>query len=139
MITIYYNRLEDHGYGILSSDRWSDGDGAYQYLFRAPSGNHILGNHYSLISIGSMWAIIHFKVKVGTALNSKAILADAGCTRACSMILSGVLLAASLIYELTGFGWADSLGSIFIAWLSFQEGREAFEKASGMGCRCCRA
>jgi divalent metal cation (Fe/Co/Zn/Cd) transporter len=91
----------------------------------------------SLISIGSMWALIHFKVKVGTALNSQAILADAGCTRIC-LILSGILLAASLIYELTGFGWVDSLGSISIAWLSFREGREAFEKASGIGeCGCC--
>jgi divalent metal cation (Fe/Co/Zn/Cd) transporter len=91
----------------------------------------------SLISIGTMWALVYFKVKVGTALNSQAILADAGCTRTC-MILSGVLLAASLIYEVTGFGGVDSLGSIFIAWLSFREGREAFEKASGMcGCSCC--
>lgn len=91
----------------------------------------------SLVSIGSMWALIHFKARVGTALNSQAILADAECTRTC-LILSGVLLAASLIYELTGFGGVDSLGSMFIAWLSFREGREAFEKASGMGgCGCC--
>lgn len=89
----------------------------------------------SLVSIGTMWALIHFKVKVGTALNSQAILADAGCTRTC-LFLSGVLLAASLIYELTGFGGADSLGSIFIAWLSFREGREAFEKARGISCGC---
>jgi divalent metal cation (Fe/Co/Zn/Cd) transporter len=105
------------------------------------SGHHpestFWGVVISLISIGSMWALIHFKVKVGTALNSQAILADAGCTRVC-MILSGVLLAASLIYELTGFGWVDSLGSISIAWLSFREGREAFEKAGGKGgCGCC--
>jgi divalent metal cation (Fe/Co/Zn/Cd) transporter len=89
----------------------------------------------SLISIGSMWVLIHFKVKVGNALNSQAILADAGCTRTC-MILSGVLLAASLIYELTGWSGADSLGSVFIAWLSFREGREAFQKAAGIGCCC---
>jgi divalent metal cation (Fe/Co/Zn/Cd) transporter len=68
-------------------------------------------------------------------LNSQAILADAGCTRTC-MVLSGILLVASLIYELTGFGWVDSLGSMFIAWLSFREGREAFQKAAGLGCGC---
>jgi divalent metal cation (Fe/Co/Zn/Cd) transporter len=110
-------------------------------LYNVYSGHHpettFWGIVISLISIGSMWALIHFKVKVGTALNSQAILADAGCTRTC-LILSGVLLVASLIYELTGFGLVDSLGSIFIAWLSFREGREAFEKASGMvGCGCC--
>jgi divalent metal cation (Fe/Co/Zn/Cd) transporter len=110
-------------------------------LYNIYSGHHpestFWGIVISLISIGSMWVLIHFKVKVGTALNSQAILADAGCTRIC-LILSGVLLAASLIYELTGIGWADSLGSISMAWLSFREGREAFDKASGIGgCGCC--
>jgi divalent metal cation (Fe/Co/Zn/Cd) transporter len=112
-------------------------------LYNIYSGHHpettFWGIVISLISIGSMWALIHFKVKVGTALNSQAILSDAGCTRTC-MVLSGILLAASLIYELTDFGGVDSLGSIFIAWLSFREGREAFEKASGIGvcgCGCC--
>ena len=110
-------------------------------LYNIYSGHHpestFWGIVISLISIGSMWVLIHFKVKVGTALNSQAILADAGCTRIC-LILSGVLLAASLIYQLTGVGWVDSLGSISMAWLSFQEGREAFEKASGIGgCGCC--
>jgi divalent metal cation (Fe/Co/Zn/Cd) transporter len=108
-------------------------------VYNIYSGHHpettFWGIVISLISIGSMWALIHFKVKVGTALNSQAILADAGCTRAC-MILSGVLLAASLIYEVTGFGGADSIGSIFIAWLAFREGREAFEKANGISCGC---
>ncbi len=49
----------------------------------------------SLVSILTMWLLIHYKVKVGKALNSPAILADAACTRAC-LQLSVVLLAASL-------------------------------------------
>lgn len=109
-------------------------------LYNFYSGHHpettFWGIVISLISIGTMWALIHFKVKVGTALKSQAILADAGCTRAC-LILSGVLLASSLIYEMTGFGGVDALGSIFIAWLSYREGREAFEKAGGIECHCC--
>jgi divalent metal cation (Fe/Co/Zn/Cd) transporter len=109
-------------------------------LYNIYSGHHpestFWGIVISLISIGSMWALIHFKVKVGTVLNSQAILADAGCTRIC-LILSGVLLAASLIYELTGIGWVDSLGSISMAWLSFREGREAFEKSRGIEACCC--
>jgi divalent metal cation (Fe/Co/Zn/Cd) transporter len=109
-------------------------------LYNIYSGHHpestFWGIVISLISIGSMWALIHFKVKVGTALNSQAILADAGCTRIC-LILSGVLLAASLIYELTGIGWVDSVGSISMAWLSFREGREAFEKSREIEACCC--
>jgi divalent metal cation (Fe/Co/Zn/Cd) transporter len=90
----------------------------------------------ALVSISFMWLLIHYKVKVGTALNSPAILADAACSRAC-LHLSLVLLAASLGYRLTGIGSLDAIGALLIAWLSFKEGREAFDKAKGLSCSCC--
>jgi divalent metal cation (Fe/Co/Zn/Cd) transporter len=89
----------------------------------------------SSLSISFMWFLIHHKTKVGTALNSPAILADAACSRAC-VYLSLVLLAASLGYELTGIGSLDALGALFIAWLTWREGRESFQKAAGMACSC---
>ncbi|MBT0652057.1 cation transporter [Geobacter luticola] len=89
----------------------------------------------ALVSIVAMQALIHYKVKVGTALNSPAILADAACTRTC-LQLSVVLLLASAGYTLTGIGWLDSIGSLGIAILSFREGREAFQKARGLACSC---
>ncbi|AJE02457.1 cation transporter [Geobacter pickeringii] len=89
----------------------------------------------SLVSISFMWLLIRHKTRVGKALNSPAILADAACSRAC-LLLSVVLLASSAGYELTGIGSLDSLGSLAIAWLSFREGREAFGKANGMACGC---
>jgi divalent metal cation (Fe/Co/Zn/Cd) transporter len=89
----------------------------------------------SVVSIISMQALLHYKVKVGTALNSSAILADAACTRTC-LQLSVVLLAASAGYTLTGIGYLDSAGSLLIALLSYREGREAFQKASGLACSC---
>lgn len=89
----------------------------------------------SLASISFMWLLIHFKTKVGTALNSPAILADAACSRAC-LSLSAVLLAASFGYAATGIGSLDSLGTIFIAWLSWREGRESLAKARGLPCSC---
>ena len=82
----------------------------------------------SLISIAVMWALLYAKVKTGRQLNSSAILADAECTRVC-MYMSLVLLAASGIYELTGFAYADSIGTLGLAWFSFKEGREWFETA----------
>jgi len=90
----------------------------------------------ALVSISFMWLLIHYKVKVGTALNSPAILADAACSRAC-LHLSLVLLAASLGYRLTGIASLDAIGAMLIAWLSFKEGREAFDKAKGLSCSCC--
>ena len=89
----------------------------------------------SLISISFMWYLIHQKTKVGNALNSPAILADAACSRAC-VYLSVVLMISSIGYELTGFGSLDALGAIFISWLTFKEGRESFAKARGMNCSC---
>lgn len=89
----------------------------------------------SLISIVSMWLLIQQKVKVGKALNSNAILADAACTRAC-LLLSVALLLASAGYELTGIGQLDAIGSLAIAWLSLKEGREAFAKSRGQACSC---
>jgi len=89
----------------------------------------------ALISIFTMWALIHFKVKVGRQLNSNAILEDANCTKAC-LYLSFTLLLASVGFELTGFGGIDSIGAILIAIFAFREGRESFEKARGESCHC---
>jgi len=87
----------------------------------------------SLVSIGTMWLLIQAKLKVGQALQSDAIIADANCTRAC-LYLSLVLLAASIGYELTGWGGIDAVGTFGIAWFAFKEGRESFGKAQGKQC-----
>lgn len=89
----------------------------------------------SLLSVSFMWFLIHQKIKVGTALGSPAVLADAACSRAC-LYLSVVLLIASIGYELTGIASLDAIGAMLIAWLTYREGREAFGKASGMECSC---
>jgi divalent metal cation (Fe/Co/Zn/Cd) transporter len=90
----------------------------------------------SLISIAVMWALVYSKTKIGKQLNSDAILADAGCTRVC-ISMSVVLLIASGFYELTGIGFIDTLGTLGIAYLSFKEGRECFEKVKkNSHCSC---
>jgi divalent metal cation (Fe/Co/Zn/Cd) transporter len=89
----------------------------------------------SLISIAIMWMLVTGKRRVGRALNSSPILADANCTMVC-IYMSIVLLAASVVYQLTGFGFVDSLGAIGLIYFSVNEGREAFEKAAGMEDAC---
>lgn len=89
----------------------------------------------SLISIVVMWALVMGKRKVGRALNSLPILADANCTMVC-IYMSIILLASSLIYEFTGLGFIDSIGAIGLIYFSYNEGREAFEKANGLECDC---
>jgi len=89
----------------------------------------------SVISIAMMWALVSGKRKVGRELNSQPILSDANCTMVC-IYMSVVLLISSLVYELTGFGFVDSIGALGLIWFSYSEGKEAFEKAAGMECDC---
>jgi len=89
----------------------------------------------SLISIAVMWALVMGKQKVGHALNSSPILADANCTMVC-IYMSIVLLVSSLIYQFTGFGFVDSLGALGLMYYSIKEGKEAFEKAAAIENGC---
>jgi len=89
----------------------------------------------SLISIAAMWALVMGKRKVGRALKSAPILADANCTMVC-LYMSVVLLASSLIYQFTGLGFVDSLGALGLIYFSVNEGKESFAKAAGLG-ECC--
>lgn len=89
----------------------------------------------SLISIAVMVWLMKVKKKIGKQLNSEPIIADANCTKVC-VYMSIVLLASSLIYELTGFAYSDIIGSAGLIYFSVSEGKEAFEKAKGKACSC---
>ncbi len=89
----------------------------------------------SLISIAVMVWLMNSKKNVGKKLDSDAIIADANCTKVC-VYMSLVLLVSSVIYELTGFAYADAIGAAGLAYFSISEGREAFEKAKGKMCEC---
>ena len=97
----------------------------------------IVGIVISLISILTMYALLHYKLKVGRALNSDAIIADANCTKTC-FYLSFILLASSLSYELFKIGYLDIAGSLGIAYFAFKEGKESIEKSnsSKLSCSC---
>lgn len=82
----------------------------------------------SIISILVMTWLMIAKRRVGNKLKSEPIISDSNCTRVC-VYMSIVLLASSLIYELTGFAYADSIGTAGLIYFSLSEGREAFQKA----------
>ena len=90
----------------------------------------------AVISIAIMWVLVYYKTKVGKALNSDAIIADAECTKVC-IYMSVVLLLASGLYHFTKLPYVDSIGALVLAYLSFREGQECFEKAkSDKHCVC---
>ena len=95
----------------------------------------IWGVLISIISILVMVWLMNAKKKVGEKLNSEPIVADSNCTKVC-VYMSIVLLVASFIYEITGFAYADVIGTAGLIYFSFAEGKEALEKAKGKECSC---
>jgi divalent metal cation (Fe/Co/Zn/Cd) transporter len=89
----------------------------------------------SLVSIAVMIWLMNAKKSTGKKLNSDPIISDANCTKIC-VYMSVVLLISSLIYEFTGFAYADVIGAAGLIWFSVSEGKEAFEKAKGKSCSC---
>jgi divalent metal cation (Fe/Co/Zn/Cd) transporter len=100
----------------------------YNLLTARQPATTLPGLVISLVSIAAMWALVMGKRTVGRTLDSPPILADANCTLVC-IYMSVVLLASSLIYQFTGFGFVDSLGALGLIYFSINEGKEAFEKA----------
>ncbi|MCL5029571.1 MAG: cation transporter [Bacteroidetes bacterium] len=91
----------------------------------------------SSVSIISMKLLMNYKLDVGQKLNSDAIIADANCTRTC-LNLSIILLISSLLYLFLKIAYIDILGSLGIAYYSFKEGKESFEKSRNnlLTCNC---
>lgn len=89
----------------------------------------------SIISIIVMIWLMVSKRNTGKLLDSQPIISDSNCTKVC-VYMSIVLLISSLIYELTGFAYADVIGAAGLIYFSYTEGREAFEKAEGKECEC---
>lgn len=91
----------------------------------------------SSISIATMYFLMSYKLKVGRAMNSDAIIADAMCTKTC-LYLSIILLSSSVLYELFGIAYFDVLGSLGIAYFAYKEGKEALElsRSGELKCMC---
>jgi divalent metal cation (Fe/Co/Zn/Cd) transporter len=85
----------------------------------------------SLLSIAVMYWLMKAKKSVGKKLNSEPLIADASCTKIC-IYMSLVLLVSSIVYELTGFAYADSVGAAGLIYFSIAEGKEAFEKIASL-------
>jgi divalent metal cation (Fe/Co/Zn/Cd) transporter len=104
-------------------------------IYRHTPETTIWGIIISFVSIAVMIWLMKAKTRIGKQLMSEPIISDANCTKIC-VYMSLVLLVASLIYELTGFAYADSIGAIGLIYFSVSEGKEAFDKAKGKSCCC---
>lgn len=110
--------------------------GIYNLATDQQPSTTLYGVIISIISIAIMWVLVIWKTRVGKALNSDAIIADAECTKVC-IYMSIVLLVSSALYQFAKLSYIDSIGALFLAYLSLREGQECFEKAkSDKHCAC---
>lgn len=79
------------------------------------------------LSLLVMPALATGKRRVGTAMASRVVLADAVETLLCAY-LSAALLVGLVLNAALGWWWADPVAGLVIAWLALREGREAFEE-----------
>ncbi len=95
----------------------------------------------AIASLMIMPALAWQKRKVGEAINSQALIADAKETLVCSWLSAALLLGLTLNY-LFGFWQADPLTGLYIVYFLAKEGWELWEEASESGagkgsCRSC--
>jgi divalent metal cation (Fe/Co/Zn/Cd) transporter len=110
--------------------------GIYNFVTAHKPETTVWGIVISLVSIAVMLLLVYGKKKVGRKLSSAAILADAECTKVC-IYMSVILLVSSVAYELLKIPYIDALGTLGLAFYSFREGRECFEKVkTGNLCSC---
>jgi divalent metal cation (Fe/Co/Zn/Cd) transporter len=105
------------------SDLWSK---------RAPE-HSIAGIILACVSLVVMPILSRAKRKVGRALGSAAMHADAKQTEFCTY-LSGILLAGLLLNAVFGLWWADSVAALIMVPIIAKEGIEGIQ---GKGCHDC--
>ncbi|QKZ14910.1 cation transporter [Spirosoma sp. KUDC1026] len=95
----------------------------------------VAGIIVSVLSIVIMRLLASWKIRTGKQLRSASIIADGKCTMVC-VYMSVVLLVSSVLYALVHLPFIDAAGMLGLAWFSFKEGQESFEKAKD-NATCC--
>jgi len=102
------------------------------FLKQAPE-HSIAGIVLACVSLAVMPLLSRAKRKVGHALDSAAMHADARQTEFC-VYLSAILLGGLILNALFGLWWADPLAALVMAPIMAKEGVEGIQ---GKGCHAC--
>ena len=93
--------------------------------FGARARESPLGIGVTVVSLIVMPVLAHSKLKVASALDSRALRADAYETITC-MWLSGTTLSGLVLNATVGWWWADPLAALVLVPLIVREGLEAW-------------
>jgi divalent metal cation (Fe/Co/Zn/Cd) transporter len=103
-------------------------------LIRKTAPEHsIPGIVLACVSLIAMPILSRAKKKVGNALNSSAMKADARQTDFC-VYLSVILLAGLLLNAVLGWWWADPIAALIMAPIVAREGVQVIKEES-----CCKS
>ncbi len=91
-----------------------------------PPEESLPGIIIAILSLIIMPILAKAKINVGKQINSKALIADAKETLACSYLSAALLLGLGANY-LFGFWRADPIASLIIVYYLFKEGKENWE------------
>jgi len=101
----------------------------YNIMHKEEPVTTVPGIVITLLSIIFMMYLYTAKIRVGRKLNSAPIIADARCGLVC-IYLSVVVLTASVLYHFFHLPYVDAVGAAGVAYFSFKEGIEAYQKSN---------
>ena len=96
-----------------------------------------VGLAVAVVALAAMPLLGRAKLRVGRAIGSRALVADAKETFACAWS-SGATVVGVGLHAALGWWWADPVAALVMVPLVIREGREALEEARGVeGCSSC--
>lgn len=108
---------------------------AWTLWTRSESEPGLLGIGIAVASVIIMPIVAIAKTRIGDAIGSTALKAEAGCTWVCAY-MSATLLVGLLLTRYLGWWWADPVAALGILYWVVNEGRESFERAEGRDACC---
>ncbi|HEY9723040.1 MAG TPA: cation transporter [Oscillatoriaceae cyanobacterium] len=98
----------------------------WRHVVSHPGG---LGLGLAGVAVLSMPVLAIAKKRVGKAIGSEALAAEAGCTMICAY-MSAILLVGLAATRYLGCWWADPVAAFGLLYWVAREGHEAFERAA---------
>lgn len=120
------------GAGFLVLAAYVAFDAAKSLLRREAPDESFIGIALAALSVVIMPLLVRAKRRVASAINSRAMLAEAKQTQLC-MYLSAILLAGLGLNAVVGWWWADPVAALVMVPIIGNEGLEALR---GEECEC---
>jgi len=95
-----------------------------------------IGLGLAVAAVFVMPVLAYGQRKIGDAIGSSALKAEAGCTAICGY-MAAILLIGLILTRYLGWWWADPVAALGLLYWIISEGRESFEKAAGRETCCC--